>query len=111
MIQPVQFLQASGDANYFRNSTGDRRFVVVEISSSRPKSAVASMLAKKPQFARFLETIGFHAGTEEEAAAAIRTLCLVDTRADLDRYPAAASRFDALIVQPYALFRRMEGRA
>lgn len=109
MTVTMNFVFESGATNF--SNTENRRFVTFDISSSRPKSVIAARLAKEPQFARFLETIGFHAGTEEEAAAAIRELCLVDTRADLDRYPEAASRFDALIVQPYALFRRMEGRA
>ena len=102
------FIFSSGGAGGLELAAADRRFFVVEISSSRPKSAIASRLAKEPQFARFLETIGFHVCTEEESAAAIRDICMVDSRADLDRYPVAASRFDALIVQPYALFRRME---
>lgn len=60
-------------------------------------SAWVAMRCKDPEFRRWL-----HVPDEATAITAVRAICNVKSRADLDKDPAAAQRFHQFIRLPYA---------
>lgn len=98
----MNFVFLTGSADYMTSEHTDRRFFLVELPSSRPKSSLAAKFSREPEFGKFLASIGRAAVDEEAVASAIRDICEVSSRADLDRDPAAAARFEDRIVKPYA---------
>lgn len=66
-------------------------------------STWAALRCREPEFQRFL---GVH--SETEAARAVRTLCAVRSRSELDSDPAAAQRFHQSIRIPYSNHMREE---
>lgn len=96
----------SGQADPLKANCNDRRFMVVDLPTSRPKSAIASRMAREPEFPEFLASIGHNATDQEAITAAICAICEVASRADLDRDPDAVARFEARIGMPYAAFRQ-----
>jgi hypothetical protein len=65
-----------------------------------PNCWLAVQLCNNPEFRAY-----FGIGSTDEAAAYIRRVCHVDSRAELDRDPQAADRFHALVRRPFA-YRR-----
>lgn len=90
----------------FPNTNNDRRFMVFDLPSSRPKSAIASRMSREPEFRQFLASIGHHTDDQDAVTASICEICEIDSRADLDRDPDAVARFEHRIGLPYALYRQ-----
>jgi hypothetical protein len=66
-------------------------------------SAWLALRCREPQFQAFLSV-----GSETEAARAARELCHVQSRAEIDFNPAAATLFHESIRKPYFEFTRKE---
>lgn len=100
------FAFATGRMDYLPGA-GDRRFWPAEPPSSRPTSALAARLSRERHFPQFLRTIGYDAAPADAITAAICDYCEVDARADLDRDPRAAARFEDLAGQYADYVRRI----
>lgn len=60
------------------------------------RSQQAGIACSDKEFRLFLASKGYQAGDDTEAATAVRSICLVNTRADFDTYPDASVRWDTL---------------
>ncbi|WP_136419939.1 hypothetical protein [Herbaspirillum sp. ST 5-3] len=89
----------------YLSGAGDRRFLLVNLPSSRPKSAIVSRLSREPEFPGFLASIGYNTVDQESIIAAICEISEITSRAELDRDPEAMARFEERIGMPYASYR------
>jgi hypothetical protein len=69
-----------------------------------PLAKLAGIWCNEPQFWEWLDTQSWAVDSEEGAAHAIREICKVSTRAELDNYAEPAQRFQKYIRGPYMIW-------
>jgi hypothetical protein len=101
-----------------KGNTAGHRFmmVLVEIGdddqpANQPKGGPLSRLAGQwcgsPEFRAWLASNVLHTGRvidEDEAATQLRSICAIDSRAQLDSEPAARQLFDSIIRLPFRAY-------